>query len=121
MFLHMAATIGPTRAEGYGPMPILVRTVLGERLAGSQPDATWRCQPGRMKPDRSILKAVLIALGALLYGASPVDVIPELFTGPLGLGDDAVALALAAFAILRILRARSARQRSARRGAAAGT
>lgn len=71
-----------------------------------------------MKADRSTLKAVLIAAGALLYGASPVDVIPELLAGPFGLGDDALVLAAAGFAILRILRARAVRQRRAARGAA---
>jgi uncharacterized membrane protein YkvA (DUF1232 family) len=71
-----------------------------------------------MKRDRTTLKAVLIALGALLYGASPLDVIPELLAGPLGLGDDAVVLVAAGFAIVRLLRARSVRQRRAARGAA---
>jgi len=37
---------------------------------------------------RRILSAVLVAVGALVYGVSPIDVIPELLTGPLGLADD---------------------------------
>jgi uncharacterized membrane protein YkvA (DUF1232 family) len=53
-----------------------------------------------------ILKSVLIGVGALIYGASPIDVIPELFAGPLGFGDDAIVLVAAGVAIWRILRKR---------------
>lgn len=60
-----------------------------------------------MKRDHSKLKAVLVGLGALLYGASPIDLIPELLAGPLGFGDDAVVLIGAGFAIWRILRKRA--------------
>ncbi|WP_166426812.1 DUF1232 domain-containing protein [Labedella populi] len=63
-----------------------------------------------MKKDRSTLKAVLIGLGALLYGASPVDVIPEIIAGPLGFGDDAIVLIGAGVAIWRIMRRRSIRR-----------
>jgi len=63
-----------------------------------------------MKRDHSTLKAVLVGLGALLYGASPVDIIPELFAGPLGFGDDAVVLIGAGIAIWRILRRRGERR-----------
>lgn len=63
-----------------------------------------------MKKDRSTLKAVLIAAGALLYGASPIDVIPEIIAGPLGFGDDAVVLIGAGVAIWRIMRRRSIRR-----------
>lgn len=66
-----------------------------------------------MKKDRSTLKAVLIGLGALLYGASPIDLIPELLAGPLGFGDDALVLIAAGVAIFRIVRARAARARPA--------
>jgi uncharacterized membrane protein YkvA (DUF1232 family) len=59
-----------------------------------------------MKKDRSTLKAVLIGLGALLYGASPIDVIPEIVAGPLGFGDDAVVLIGAGVAIVRRRRLR---------------
>jgi uncharacterized membrane protein YkvA (DUF1232 family) len=63
-----------------------------------------------MKRDRSKLKAVLVGLGALLYSASPIDLIPELLAGPLGFGDDAVVLIGAGLAIWRILRKRSIRR-----------
>lgn len=63
-----------------------------------------------MKKDRSTLKAVLIGLGALLYGASPIDVIPEIVAGPLGFGDDAVVLIGAGVAIWRIVRRRRLRR-----------
>jgi uncharacterized membrane protein YkvA (DUF1232 family) len=63
-----------------------------------------------MKKDRSTLKAVLIALGALLYGASPIDLIPEFLAGPLGFGDDALVLVAAGVAIFRILRGRATRR-----------
>lgn len=55
---------------------------------------------------RPVLKSVLIGLGALLYGASPIDIIPEFLAGPLGFGDDAVVLIGAGVAIFRILRNR---------------
>ena len=53
-----------------------------------------------------VVVSVLIGLGALLYGASPIDLIPEVLAGPLGFGDDAVVLVAAGFAIWRILRNR---------------
>jgi len=59
-----------------------------------------------MRKDRSTLKAVLIGVGALLYSASPIDLIPELLAGPLGFGDDAIVLIGAGVAIWRILRRR---------------
>lgn len=63
-----------------------------------------------MKKDRSTLKAVLIGAGALLYGASPIDVIPEIIAGPLGFGDDAIVLIGAGVAIWRIFRNRAQRR-----------
>ena len=57
----------------------------------------------------AILKVVLIGAGALLYGASPIDLIPEILAGPLGFGDDAVILVAAGVAIYRILKNRRAR------------
>ena len=63
-----------------------------------------------MKKDHSVLKAVLIGVGALLYGASPIDLIPELLAGPLGFGDDALVLIGAGVAIYRILKGRAVRQ-----------
>jgi hypothetical protein len=50
-----------------------------------------------------VVVSVLIGLSALLYGASPIDLIPEIVAGPLGFGDDAVVLVGAGFAIWRIL------------------
>jgi uncharacterized membrane protein YkvA (DUF1232 family) len=55
---------------------------------------------------RPVLTSVLIGIGALLYGASPIDVIPELLAGPFGFGDDALVLVAAGVAIWRILRRR---------------
>jgi uncharacterized membrane protein YkvA (DUF1232 family) len=63
-----------------------------------------------MKKDRSTLKAVLVGLGALLYGASPIDLIPEMLAGPLGFGDDALVLIGAGVAIYRILKGRATRR-----------
>jgi uncharacterized membrane protein YkvA (DUF1232 family) len=56
-----------------------------------------------MSRSRAILAAVLVGLGALAYGVSPVDVIPELLVGPLGFGDDLAVLAGASFAIWKLL------------------
>jgi uncharacterized membrane protein YkvA (DUF1232 family) len=64
-----------------------------------------------MKKDRSALKATLIGAAALLYGASPIDLIPEILAGPLGFGDDAVVLIGAGVAIWRIMRNRNERRR----------
>ncbi|WP_395638037.1 DUF1232 domain-containing protein [Pseudolysinimonas sp.] len=69
-----------------------------------------------MKKDHSTLKAVLIGLGALLYGASPIDLIPEILAGPLGFGDDALVLIGAGVAIYRIMKGRATRARSATMG-----
>ena len=55
---------------------------------------------------RAILSSVLVALGAIAYGASPIDVIPELLTGPLGLSDDLAVLVGAGVAIWKLLSAR---------------
>jgi uncharacterized membrane protein YkvA (DUF1232 family) len=63
-----------------------------------------------MTKDRSKLKAVLVGLGALAYGASPIDLIPEMLAGPLGFGDDAVVLIGAGVAIWRIFRNRARRR-----------
>jgi len=63
-----------------------------------------------MTKDRSVLKSVLIGVGALLYGASPIDLIPEILAGPLGFGDDAVVLIGAGIAIYRIMKGRASRR-----------
>lgn len=57
----------------------------------------------------AIVKAIIVGALALLYGASPIDVIPDVLV-PFGFGDDAVVLVGAAIAIWRILKARNARK-----------
>lgn len=59
-----------------------------------------------MTPRRKILAAVLVGLGALAYGLSPIDIIPELLTGPIGLIDDAAVWGGAAIAIVKLLQGR---------------
>ena len=56
-----------------------------------------------MSRRRAIISSVLVALGALVYGASPIDIIPELLTGPFGLVDDLGVLGGAAFAMWKLL------------------
>ena len=46
---------------------------------------------------------MLIGAAALLYGVSPVDIIPELLVGPLGFADDLAVLAGAGFATWKLL------------------
>ena len=60
-----------------------------------------------MNKGRRILAAVLVSVGALVYGISPVDIIPELLTGPLGFIDDLGILGVAGFAIYKLLTGRS--------------
>lgn len=60
-----------------------------------------------MSRGRAILSAVLVALGAIAYGASPIDILPELVLGPLGLADDAAVLVGAGLAIWRLLSGRT--------------
>jgi uncharacterized membrane protein YkvA (DUF1232 family) len=59
-----------------------------------------------MSNGRRVVAAVLVAIGALVYGVSPIDVIPELLTGPLGFADDLAVLAGAGFAIWKLLSGR---------------
>ena len=59
-----------------------------------------------MSNGRRVVAAVLVAIGALVYGVSPIDVIPELLTGPLGFADDLAVLAGAGFAIWKLLTGR---------------
>jgi len=53
---------------------------------------------------RRVVAAVLVGVAAIVYGLSPIDVIPELLTGPLGLTDDVLAFVGAGFAIWKLLR-----------------
>ncbi len=53
-----------------------------------------------------MLAAVLVALGAIAYGASPIDILPELVLGPLGLADDAAVIVGAGLAIWKLLSGR---------------
>lgn len=56
-----------------------------------------------MSRGRKNIAAVLVAAAALLYGLSPIDVIPELLTGPLGLTDDFAVLFGAGLAVWKLL------------------
>ena len=57
-----------------------------------------------MTPRRRIVAAILVAVGALIYGISPIDVIPELLTGPIGLTDDLAVWVAAGVGIFKLLR-----------------
>jgi uncharacterized membrane protein YkvA (DUF1232 family) len=59
-----------------------------------------------MNRRRAIISSVLVALGAIVYGISPIDVIPELLTGPLGLVDDLAVWVGAGVAIYKLLTGR---------------
>ncbi len=59
-----------------------------------------------MTRSRRIIAAVLVGIGALVYGISPVDIIPELLAGPFGLADDLAVFAGAGFAIWKLLTGR---------------
>ena len=59
-----------------------------------------------MNDRRRIVSAVLVAIGAIVYGVSPVDVIPELLVGPLGFADDIAVWVGAAFGIWKLLSGR---------------
>ena len=56
-----------------------------------------------MNRGRKNIAAVLVAAAALLYGMSPIDIIPELLTGPLGLADDFAVLLGAGVAVWKLL------------------
>jgi len=56
-----------------------------------------------MSQGRRKIAAVLVASAALLYGLSPLDIIPELLTGPLGLSDDFAVLFGAGLAAWKLL------------------
>lgn len=55
---------------------------------------------GAMAKARMTRSDLLLIALAVLYVLSPVDVIPEIITGPLGLTDDTAALALVAATVL---------------------
>ncbi len=61
-----------------------------------------------MSRGRALFASVLVALGAIAYGASPIDVVPELLLGPLGLVDDAAVIVGAGIAIWKLLSGRNA-------------
>ena len=50
-----------------------------------------------------IALAAVIGVVALAYDISPVDLIPEIFTGPLGFLDDGAATIAAGLAIWKLL------------------
>jgi uncharacterized membrane protein YkvA (DUF1232 family) len=50
-----------------------------------------------------IALAIVIGVVTLAYGVSPVDLIPEIFTGPLGFLDDGAAVIAAVFGIWKLL------------------
>lgn len=62
-----------------------------------------------MSNRRRTVAAVIVALGALVYGISPIDVIPELLVGPLGFSDDILAFLGAGFGIWKLLSGRDPR------------
>jgi uncharacterized membrane protein YkvA (DUF1232 family) len=59
-----------------------------------------------MTNGRRVVAAILVGVGALVYGISPVDIIPELLTGPFGFIDDLGVLGVAGFAIYKLLTGR---------------
>ena len=56
-----------------------------------------------MSNRRRTISAVVVAIGAIIYGVSPIDVLPELLMGPLGFGDDIAVVLGAGFAIWKLL------------------
>ncbi len=62
-----------------------------------------------MSNRRRTISAILVAVGALVYGVSPIDVLPELLMGPLGFGDDIAVVLGAGFAVWKLLTGRDPR------------
>jgi len=62
-----------------------------------------------MSNRRRTISAILVAIGAIVYGVSPIDVIPELLVGPLGFGDDIAVVLGAAFGVWKLLSGRGPR------------
>ena len=56
-----------------------------------------------MSRGRQVVVAILIGAAALIYGISPIDLIPDIL-GPLGFADDLVALLGAGLGIWKVLR-----------------
>ncbi|MGF1646516.1 MAG: YkvA family protein [Kineosporiaceae bacterium] len=57
---------------------------------------------------RRLLPSALALVGALLYGVSPIDLVPEALVGPLGVLDDVGVLGAAlAFFITQVRRKRA--------------
>lgn len=63
-----------------------------------------------MNRHRKTVAAVLVAVAAVVYGISPIDIIPELVAGPLGLADDLGVFVGAGFAIWKLLSGRDPKQ-----------
>lgn len=61
-------------------------------------------------------RGVVAMVGALVYLASPVDVLPEVVLGPLGLIDDAGVVTGVALFVYKLVRARRMMQDSGIRG-----
>jgi uncharacterized membrane protein YkvA (DUF1232 family) len=59
-----------------------------------------------MSDRRKTIAAVLVGIAAVIYGVSPLDIIPELLTGPVGLIDDAAVWVGAALGIVKLLKSR---------------
>ncbi len=74
---------------------LAVLTALGLAVVGY---VMWRF---RVPP-----RGVVAMIGALVYLASPVDVLPEIVLGPLGLVDDAGVVAGVGFFVYRLVVAR---------------
>ncbi|MGN6501902.1 MAG: DUF1232 domain-containing protein [Pseudolysinimonas sp.] len=56
--------------------------------------------------NRRVIAAVLIGIAAIVYGVSPLDLVPEAILGPLGLLDDAGVIVGAGIAIWKLLQGR---------------
>ncbi len=61
---------------------------------------------------RPRVMAVLAAIGAIVYGLSPIDAVPEAFVGPAGTLDDLAVWAVAGYALYREVQRRRAEERA---------
>jgi uncharacterized membrane protein YkvA (DUF1232 family) len=64
-----------------------------------------------MNRRRKTVAAVLVAVAAVIYGISPIDIIPELVAGPLGLADDLGVFVGAGLAVWKLVSGRDPKQR----------